>query len=69
MEHLKHFIDVHKERVTNGIYPDYYPEIELGADEFEFLVYRKKNDPLGNDVKAEKIIGDRTTYWAPNVQI
>lgn len=48
---------------------DYHPEIKLDDPTFEFMVYRKKVDPLGNKVKAEKIAGsERTTYWVPSVQ-
>lgn len=48
---------------------NYHPEIELKkGDTFKFLVYRKKSDPKGNPVKAEKIISGRKTYWVPAVQ-
>ena len=47
----------------------YHPDIKLKDNTFKFLVYRKKEDPHGNEVKAEKINGMRTTYWVPNVQI
>ncbi|AGF85219.1 glycosylase [Moumouvirus goulette] len=51
---------------------NYHPDIELTDSEFEFLVYRKKKDPFGNPVKADKIIGSgvnkRTTYWVPAIQ-
>lgn len=47
---------------------DYHPDIKLKNATFKFLVYRQKKDPKGNPVKAEKINGDRTTYWVPNVQ-
>ena len=48
---------------------DYHPDIKLKNKTFKFLVYRKKEDPKGNKVKAEKINGTRTTYWVPDVQI
>lgn len=51
---------------------NYHPDIKLVDSEFQFLVYRKKKDPLGNPVKTDKIIGSennkRTTYWVPAVQ-
>jgi hypothetical protein len=47
---------------------DYHPDIELEEDTFEFQVYKRKVDPLGNEVLADKIIGNRSTYWVPNVQ-
>jgi formamidopyrimidine-DNA glycosylase len=46
----------------------YHPDIKLEDDEFQFLVYRQKEDPDGNKVKAENIIGNRKTYWVPAVQ-
>jgi len=52
---------------------NYHPDIILKDKTFDFLVYRKKTDPHGNKVKAEKIVGTgdnkRTTYWVPAVQI
>lgn len=51
---------------------NYHPDIKLADKTFDFLVYRKKTDPDGNPVKAEKIVGTgdnkRTTYWVPKVQ-
>lgn len=51
---------------------NYHPDVKLKEDTFQFLVYRKKEDPDGNKVKAEKIVGSgknkRTTYWVPSVQ-
>lgn len=39
------------------------------GDYVNFLkVYRKKKDPKGNTVKAEKVKSSRTTYWVPSVQ-
>jgi formamidopyrimidine-DNA glycosylase len=51
---------------------NYHPSIKLHDKTFDFLVYRKRKDPDGHPVKAEKIIGSgankRTTYWVPAVQ-
>ncbi|AEQ32986.1 formamidopyrimidine-DNA glycosylase [Acanthamoeba polyphaga mimivirus] len=51
---------------------NYHSDIKLDDKEFKFLVYRQKKDPLGNPVKAEKIVGSdkskRTTYWVPAIQ-
>lgn len=47
---------------------NYHPEIKLKNNEFEFQVYRRKTDPYGNKVNADKIIKGRTTYWVPAVQ-
>jgi formamidopyrimidine-DNA glycosylase len=38
-------------------------------DKFIFRVYRQKVDPLGNNIKGDKIIPGRTTYWSPSVQL
>ena len=48
---------------------NYHPDIKLPKKEFDFMVYRKKTDPEGNKVKAEKIDGTRTTYWVPAIQV
>lgn len=46
-----------------------HPDIHLKEnDKFEFKVYRQKKDPHGNDVKVDKIIPGRTTYWSPTIQ-
>lgn len=51
---------------------NYHPDIKLKEKTFKFLVYRKKEDPFGNTVKAEKIVGPsnkkRTSYWVPQIQ-
>jgi formamidopyrimidine-DNA glycosylase len=54
---------------------NYYPGIKLNSEdtkEFKFKVYGKKGknafDPFGNKVKADKIMGTRTTYWVPSIQ-
>jgi formamidopyrimidine-DNA glycosylase len=46
----------------------YHPDIVLDGKDFEFHIYQQKTDPLGNQVKADKILKDRTTYWVPAVQ-
>ncbi len=47
---------------------DYHPDIKLKEKTFRFYVYRQKTDPQGNPIRAEKIVGTRTTYWVPAVQ-
>lgn len=57
---------------------NYHPEIKLGKDKFEFLVYsdrgsEKKTDSKGNKIKKEIIITtgqykNRKTHWVPDVQ-
>ena len=71
MTNFGDFVKVHKERVDNGIYPEYHEAIKFEKnDKFEFKVYRQKKDPLGNPVDADKSINKtRTVYWVPNVQL
>lgn len=65
--HIGYMVNLEDE--TNKIEKkNYHPDIKLKEKSFKFLVYRKKEDPNGNKVKAEKIIGSRTTYWVPDVQ-
>lgn len=40
-----------------------------GTYAFNFKVYQKKVDPLGNKVKTEKTKDGRTTHWVPDVQL
>lgn len=47
---------------------NYHPDIDIGNDIFDYVVYKKKKDKLGNDVLPDKIIKDRTTWWIPSVQ-
>jgi len=62
MEYLTEYLPKLKKK-------NYLPETKLKKnEEFAFLVYRQDKDPLGNKVKAEKIIKDRTAYWVPSVQ-
>ena len=56
--------------INNPNHPlNFHPDIKLKKkDVFKFHVYRKKKDPVGNPVKADKIIPGRTTYWSPKIQ-
>ena len=47
---------------------NYHADIKLDSHAFAFQVYRRKIDPLGNAVLADKIIAGRTTYWVPAIQ-
>lgn len=38
-------------------------------DVFQYKVYQKDTDPLGNPVEKSKIIKGRTTHWSPKVQL
>lgn len=70
MTQFNDFIDTHKQKILDGIFPNFHPEIKLKpTDKFSFKVYQLKNDYLGNKVDADKSLQkDRTTYWVPNVQ-
>ena len=69
MEMFKSYVDKHKEGVESGKYPNYHPDVNIGNDEFKFNVYQQEKDPLGNEVKKSSIVGERTTYWVPSVQV
>lgn len=51
---------------------NYHPEIVICDDCFEFLIYKKKQDPYGNPIKIAKIVKNgksyRSTHWVPNIQ-
>lgn len=70
MTHFEDFIELHKERIDKGVYPDFHANVKLKKNEkFYFKVYRQKKDPYGNTVEADKSIQKtRSTYWTPNVQ-
>jgi formamidopyrimidine-DNA glycosylase len=53
----------------NGMSQENYVTLEGEEGKYVnfLLVYRKKKDPKGNNVKAEKMKG-RTTYWVPEIQ-
>lgn len=69
--HIGYMVELEKEASKIGRI-NYHPDIKLKNKTFRFKVYRKKTDPLGNKVEAEKIVGSgpnkRTTYWVPAVQ-
>jgi len=70
MEDIKDFVKKHYDGIQQGKYPDYHPEIKIKkGQQFIFFVYRQDNDPHGNKVIGEKILGNRTTYWVPNIQL
>jgi formamidopyrimidine-DNA glycosylase len=69
MEDIKDFVEEHYNGIHKGKYPDYHLEIKIPkGQKFMFYVYRQKVDPYGNKVIAEKILGNRSTYWVPNIQ-
>jgi len=68
ISHMKNFLKNHPENVKNEKFPNYLPDVKIETDKFQFLVYRKKLDPYGNEIIGDKIINGRTTYWCPSVQ-
>jgi formamidopyrimidine-DNA glycosylase len=63
MTNFGSFIKTHKEKIDDGKYPEYHPEIKLKEDTFKFNVYRQKKDPLGNEVERDVTINNgRTVY-------
>ncbi len=67
MTQFSDFLAKHKERIKNKIFPNYHPDIKLN-EVFEFKVYGRNEDDNKNKIKRDKIVGDRSTYWAPDVQ-
>lgn len=67
---LKKWVNKLRTKIKNNKKHKYHfhPDSDLKNDKFEFKVYRQKTDPLGNKVKADKIITGRTTYWVPSIQ-
>ena len=41
---------------------------ENGSASLEFLVYRRKRDPCGNEIIKEETGDGRTTHWVPKIQ-
>lgn len=69
MEQYKEFKVIHNKYIKEGRYKEFHDDVKLKKnDEFSFKVYRQKEDPDGNAVKAERIIKTRTTYWSPVIQ-
>ena len=69
MKHIKDYLETHAKNVKNKKSPDYHKTVKLKKnEEFNYLVYRLKRDRFYYRVKAENIIGKRTTYWVPMVQ-
>ena len=69
MKKMADFVEIHKEKVESGYFPDYHPDIPINSlEDFEFLVYQQKKDKFGNEVQADNIAVGRTTYWVKEVQ-
>ena len=70
MTNFGDFIDVHREGIINGKFPNYHDDIKLdNSDIFEYKVYQKKKDPYGNDVINDRNINkNRSTWWVKEIQ-
>lgn len=67
MDHFKIFMKTHSERVDQGIFPNYHPDIKSNK-KFTFKVYQQSRDPLGNNVENDEIVKGRTIHWVKNIQ-
>jgi formamidopyrimidine-DNA glycosylase len=71
MTNFADFIKIHKQKIDDNKYPNYHPDIILKkTDKFEFKIYGKDLDPLGNIVEKDITIDKqgRTTHWVPAIQ-
>lgn len=71
MTNFGNYIEKHKKGVDDGTYKNYHSDIILKkTDVFNFKIYLKKTDPLGNNVEKDKTLNKgRTTHWVKNIQI
>jgi len=69
MQHIKDFNSRIRELVNSGKAPNYHSDIDIKNNKFEYLIYRKKKDPLGNDVKSTEIIKTRSMWYVPKIQV
>lgn len=71
MTNFGNYIIEHKKGIDDGTYKNYHVDIVLKTtDKFQFKIYQKKQDPLGNPVERDKLLNKgRTTHWVKNVQI
>jgi formamidopyrimidine-DNA glycosylase len=67
MEYYESFMSTHSQRIDDGVFPNYHPDIE-SKKSFKFKVYQQKHDPLGNKVQNDEIVKDRTIHWVKNIQ-
>jgi len=68
---MSNFVKGLREKLKNDPNDErnYHNDVKLKKDDiFEFKVYRQDEDPYGNEVKGDKIITGRTTYWSPIIQ-
>lgn len=63
ISHLSNFLKNHKKQLIK-----YLDDVNIKKEQFEFLVYRRNTDNLGNKIIGEHILSGRTTYWCPTIQ-
>ena len=68
MQNFGSYIDKHISKVRKAKFPEFHKDIKLGKKKFSFKVYGQETDLKGNEVVREKINGDRTTHWVPEIQ-
>jgi formamidopyrimidine-DNA glycosylase len=69
MEYFPDFMKTHSEKIDNGDFPDYQPDVVIPENEhFVFNVYQKKYDQSGNLIQKDEIVKGRTIHWVPDVQ-
>lgn len=54
-----------RRKLWHAIYDVFMDNYKRGVYQYKFKVYRKKKDPKGNPVIAQKMYG-RTMWWSPN---
>jgi formamidopyrimidine-DNA glycosylase len=71
MTNFGDFTKIHKKGVDENKFPNYHDDVKIKNNEkFDFRVYQKDTDPLGNKVEKDKILNKgRTVYYVPKVQI
>lgn len=67
MEYYETFMSTHSQRIDDGIFPNYHPDIKSKKN-FTFKVYQQKYDPFGNKVENDEIVKGRTIHWVKNIQ-
>ncbi len=60
------FIDRHRKLINSGKFSNYLNKFK--TNKFVFNVYKKKTDKFNNNVKVDKIISGRSTYWVEEIQ-
>lgn len=70
MKNFGEYITIHKNGIDDGKYDNYHPDVKFKKTHyFEFKIYQKNKDPVGNTVIKDKDLNkDRTTHWVSEIQ-